>query len=406
MYTGLFRPLSGGQSRYNNLIQQLRKRGHAVIVLEPDEYVDAQDCTLATVYSYKDFKLFGRNFGSFRDFVANYVLKVLEIVRTNRIDLVQVSHPSGASAVKLATVIARKHVPIVYAPHNVESALIAETIIEDRRYERLTSFERGVIPAYFEALERFVAKRVAAGVIAVSDHDREVLINKFSLDPQKVHVVPSGCAAVSLPSGSERADAREKLGIGPEEICVLFHGFYAYGPNREAFKVIQEYIAPRVAVRNDRVIFLLAGTDAPVFERGNVRSVGFVQDLRHVLASADIALVPLTTGSGTKLKVFDYMNYALPIVATRKAMEGIKANDGHEALIAENLDEALISKLLHLSEDVDERRRIGSNARRLLESTYTWDAIGDQLVIAYEHILREWDVERRGRTRGSKGAEI
>jgi glycosyltransferase involved in cell wall biosynthesis len=383
IHAGLFKPLIGVQNRYNNLTRQLRKRGASVVVLEPDDYVDAQDRTLATVYSYKELRLFGRNFCSFRDIVPSFVRAVFRIVQTDHFDLIQITHPSGASVAKLATTLARKRVPIVYAPHNVESDVI-EVFSRDRRYNRL---ERGIVPAYFSALERLVCRHVADSVITVSEQDRNTFVNKFELDPKKVFVVPSGCTLTMLPSDAKRAAIRQELGISGDALCILFHGFYSYGPNREAFETINTYIAPKVAAVNDRALFVLAGTEAPVFERDNVKSLGFVVDLQRLLAIADVAVVPITTGFGTKLKVFDYMNAALPIVATRKAMEGIEATDGQEALIVETVGDVFIEALVRLLEDAGERRRLGANARQLLEAKYTWDAIGAHLVAVYQRIL-------------------
>jgi len=367
---------------------QLKKRGNSVVVLESDEFFDAKDTELAKVYSYKDVKLFGRTFTSFRDFVPSYVLKVLEIVRTNRLDLMESAHPSGACAAKVASILTRKKIPLVYAPYNVESELIKQTFSKDLRYTR---FERRVLPSYYHALEKLVCKYFADAVIAVSEHDRDMFIDMFGLDRDKVYVVPSGCTPGSLPSEVERHAIREALGIHHNALCVLFHGYYVYGPNREAFDAIQSYIAPRVAARNERALFVLAGSGAPSFERGNVKSLGFVEDLWQLLGIADVALVPLTRGSGTKLKVFDYMNAAVPIVATRKAMEGIAAVDGRDALIAETVNDEFIDKLLYLLDNARERKHIGASGRQLLEARYTWDAIGTTLMNTYKNIVEGRD---------------
>lgn len=367
---------------------QLRKRGNSVVVLESDEFFDAKDTELAKVYSYKDIKLFGRTFTSFRDLMPSYVLKVLEIVRTNHLDLIEASHPSGACTAKVASIVTRKKIPLVYAPYNVESELIKQTFSKDLRYTR---FERRVLPGYYHALEKLVCKHFADAVIAVSEHDRDTFIDMFSLDPDKVYVVPSGCTPRSLPSEIERHAIREALGIPVNALCVLFHGYYVYGPNREAFDAIQSYIAPRVAARNERALFVLAGSGAPSFERGNVKSLGFVEDLWQLLGIADVALVPLTRGSGTKLKVFDYMNASVPIVATQKAMEGIAAVDGRDALIAETVNDEFIDKLLYLLDNARERKHIGANGRQLLETRYTWDAIGTTLMSTYKNIVEGRD---------------
>ncbi len=385
VHTGLSRPQSGVQNRNANLAQQLHNRGHTVTVLEPEPFVDASDRAFATVYSYRDLTLFGRTFSaSFRDFVPSYARAISTIIRTSVIDLIQTSHPSGVAVAKAAVRRSGKAIPLIYAPHNVESELIRVTFAGDPRYTRV---ERSLLPRYYDLLERLACRHLAAGVIAVSERDRATFINRFGLDPTRVYVVPSGCTATPLPSAAERKAARDALGIAPDTVCVLFHGWYTYGPNREAFDIIERKIAPQVAAQYDRVCFLLAGTGAPIFERGNIKSLGFVDNLWNVLTAADVALVPLWNGSGTRLKVFDYMNAALPIVATRKAIEGIDLINREHALITDTAADTFIDTLFSLADDPSERRRIGANARRLLEAQYTWEKIGAQLTDTYERIV-------------------
>jgi glycosyltransferase involved in cell wall biosynthesis len=114
-----------------------------------------------------------------------------------------------------------------------------------------------------------------------------------------------------------------------------------------------------------------------------VRSFGFVEDLHQAVSVADIALVPLRSGSGTKLKLFDYMNAGLPIITTRKGIEGIRANDKEHAIIVDSTDEEMIDSIKCLVENRQERERLGLNARRLAEDEYSWDIIGDKLDNTY-----------------------
>jgi len=97
--------------------------------------------------------------------------------------------------------------------------------------------------------------------------------------------------------------------------------------------------------------------------------------------------VPISAGSGTRLKIFQYMNRGLPIVTTEKGIEGISARDGEHALIVPRIDERFVDKVAYLLENERERARLGANARKLLEEKYTWDAIGAQLLAVYKRVL-------------------
>jgi glycosyltransferase involved in cell wall biosynthesis len=384
IHVGLSQPKNGSQERYANLVKQLTARDNSVIVLEAAEFVDPQDATLATIYSYSDLKFVGRTLRVFRDLAPGFARSVIRILRENAVDLIQISHPSGAFVVKLATLLTASGAPLVYAPHNVESELVRETFSNDPRYTRI---ERFVLPRYIFLLELLVCRFVAQHVIAVSERDRDIIIRRFRLAPAKITVVPSGCSLERLPTHEEKARARREQGISEHARVIVFHGFYAYPPNREAFDLIERYLAPRLRTVNSNVLFLVGGTGAPTFERENVRSVGFIEDLPRFLAAGEIATVPIGAGSGTRLKIFQYMNKALPIVTTEKGIEGVSAHNGEHALIVPRVDERFIDQVAYLLGNERERARLGANARNLLEEKYTWDTIGAQLLAVYKRVL-------------------
>jgi glycosyltransferase involved in cell wall biosynthesis len=132
-------------------------------------------------------------------------------------------------------------------------------------------------------------------------------------------------------------------------------------------------------------VFALYGSNVPKFERANVRSFGFIKDLHQAISIADIALVPITSGGGTKLKIFDYMNAGLPIITTRKGIEGINVKDKEQVLIADSTDE-IVHAIGCLIRNKQQRERLGLSARRLVEKEYNWDTIGEKLVNTYRAI--------------------
>jgi glycosyltransferase involved in cell wall biosynthesis len=384
IHVGLSQPKNGAQERYANLARQLTARDNSVIVLEAAEFVDPQDAKLATIYSYNDPKFVGRTLRVFRDLAPSFVRSVIRILRENAVDLIQISHPSGAFAVKLVTLLTASSAPLVYAPHNVESELVRETFSNDLQYTRI---ERFVLPRYIFVLELLICRFVAQHVITVSERDRDIIIRRFRLAPAKISVIPSGCSLDRLPTGEEKARARREQGISEHASVIVFHGFYPFPPNREAFDVIEQYLAPRLRTVNSNILFLVGGTGAPAFQRENVRSVGFIEDLPRFLAAGDIAIVPIGAGSGTRLKIFQYMNRGLPIVTTEKGIEGVSAQNGEHALIVPSVDERFVDKVVCLLDTESERARLGANARKLLEARYTWDAIGAQLLGVYKRVL-------------------
>ena len=383
---GLSKPISGGQNRFSNLIKECKKRGHKVIALESQHLIDPKDQKLATVYSYKDYRLFNRTLTIFRDVNINFILKMVDILKNKQIDLIQITHPSGILVIKIITKIMQNKIIIIYDAHNVESNFVVETFANNPKYSKL---ERLIIPKYTKFLEKIVCKYIVDHIISVSDDDRKIFIKKYKLNREKVTVIPSGVHILDLPDKKCEDDVKRGIGIDSDKIVIFFHGLFSHPSNKDAFKTIENYIAPKFEEIDKKVLFVVGGTDVPKFERVNIKSLGFIEDLYKVMCMADIAIVPLTSGAGTKLKVLDYLGVGLPIVTTKKGIEGIKAINGEHAIIVDGVNNGFINAIKCLISNEKKRKKIGANARRLAEEEYDRDKIGKKLDKLYREILEE-----------------
>jgi glycosyltransferase involved in cell wall biosynthesis len=135
-HVGLSQPKSGAQERCANLARQLSAGDNSVIVLEAAEFV-------------------GRTLRVFRDLAPSFAGGVISILRDIAVAPFQIAHPSGAFAVKLATLLTASGALLVYAPHNVESELVGGTFSNDPQYTRI---ERFVFPARLGANARKLLK--------------------------------------------------------------------------------------------------------------------------------------------------------------------------------------------------------------------------------------------------------
>ena len=374
MYHGLSGPISGGQSRYLNETLELVRHNHDLTVLEPTGPWEVQDVTIAKVQSYSDISLFGRNLRQFRDINPEFIGLLSALIKKSDFDIIQISYPSGAIAAKLVKILLRRKVPLVYDAHNFESEFIREIFQRDESH---SLFERIFIPGFIRVLEYFTCRFCFDFLICVSERDRDLFVNRMRLDPNRVFVVPTGSHTIDPSSAEEKSRAREKYGIGKDKIVIMFHGLYTHPANREAFDLIVKNIAPRFSDVDDKVLFVLGGTDSPKYSEKNVLACGFVEDLFEFLSLADIALVPLMHGGGVKVKVFDYLSMGLPIISTEKGVEGIDVVDGESALVVDDIEDDMVDRIRFLIHNQDERARLGHNARKLALSKYDWTVIGN-----------------------------
>jgi len=66
--------------------------------------------------------------------------------------------------------------------------------------------------------------------------------------------------------------------------------------------------------------------------------VGQVPEMEPELASADVAVVPVRYGSGTRLKILESFAHRVPVVSTTIGAEGLDVSDGVHLLLADNAD--------------------------------------------------------------------
>ena len=108
-----------------------------------------------------------------------------------------------------------------------------------------------------------------------------------------------------------------------------------------------------------------------------VTLTGFLDDVRPAVQGADVCVVPLFAGGGTRLKILEAMALGTPVVSTTLGAEGIDARDGEDILLADT-PAAFARAVLSLLTDAALRERVRVNARRLVEHSYGWDRIGAQ----------------------------
>ncbi len=385
VHYGLSAPLSGGQNRYSHIIQELSKRGNNVVVLESQIFFDLRDLERAKIYTYPRFSIFGRTLNLLKDLDIWFLVKLIKIFRSEHIDLIAIDSPYGALAVRFARKLTKNNAPIIYSSHNVESSFTSEITPQ---FTKLSHLERKVIPQYVTAIERLTTRHLVDHITAVSDADASLFRRKYGLSKDKITVIPSGCQIQPQLNQQAKKRLRVEMGLDLDSVIVVFHGAYSFPPNKEAMDTITDCIAPKFE-NDESVLFVLYGSDVPKFERANVRSFGYVENLHQAVSIADIALVPLRSGSGTKLKLFDYMNAGLPIITTRKGIEGVRVNDNEHVIIVDDIGKEMVESIKYLVQNRKERERLGLNARRLAEDEYSWGIIGGKVDSTYRMIEKQ-----------------
>lgn len=292
-----------------------------------------------------------------------YLEKVRESLRLA--EVVVFSHPWVYPLV--AGDLSKKHI-VVYDSHNVEGFLRAQLLDGGNPIE--TDLLRQVVEDEYQLGCR------ADLILACSQEDLERFNRLYGFDFEKIRVVPNGVMAFTLvpPSVDQRKKAREHLKLSASSFVVFFIGSQ-YPPNMEA----ADFIVEKLADRLPEATFVIAGGvgGAVNDSKANVIVTGPIDEkVKSMwLRCADIAVNPMFSGSGTNIKMFDFMAMGLPTVTTAIGARGIDLGRRHALIIVEPDVESFVEAIQNLRENMALRLNMGVDARACVEDGYAWERI-------------------------------
>jgi glycosyltransferase involved in cell wall biosynthesis len=163
-----------------------------------------------------------------------------------------------------------------------------------------------------------------------------------------------------------------------ERDIIVFSGTLEYEPNRTAVRYFTEQIWPALREKWPGLRWRLVGRNPEAVERfarhdPRIECTGPVDDAISHLSAAKVAVVPLLSGSGTRLKIIEAWAAGTAVVSTSVGAEGLPARHGENILLADS-PESFASAVALLLESPVERSRIGRAGRAQYERAFTWNA--------------------------------
>jgi glycosyltransferase involved in cell wall biosynthesis len=296
------------------------------------------------------------------------------------------------SALRLARIIREKKIEVVHA-HLARDYPIASLAI--RRYAQLVITRHVLFP--LNRLHRLTLKRVAR-VIAVSNAVARRLQARRICNSRKIQVIANGIELGRFDeplSDAARTSVREKLGVR-RPLMAGEVGSLLPIKGHEDFVRAAAIIARR---RND-VDFVIVGDNEPhnrnhrkflerlIKELGlkdGVQIVDWSGDLSRFYGALDVYVSP-SHSEAFGLSIVEAMASGRPVVAT--ATEGAKEiiEDKQTGVLVPNGDaESMADAILALLDNVDERSRLGANAREDVHRRFGLE----RMVEAVEQVYRD-----------------
>jgi glycosyltransferase involved in cell wall biosynthesis len=234
--------------------------------------------------------------------------------------------------------------------------------------------EARLMRAYEESVWRRVAR-----VVAMSEDDAA----RVRPITDCVTVVPNGVDVAHYADCAREPRASKTL---------LFIGWFRHDPNVDAMRWFLESIYGLIVRRHPDARLRIVGAHAPraiarpAARWSSVDLVGYVEDVRPLLADSMVSVVPLRVGGGTRLKILESMAAGTPVVSTSVGCEGLAAEPGRHLLVGDT-PEAFAEAVSDLLDDAARREYVAREALAFVRSRYDWSRAAEALDGVYQSLV-------------------
>ena len=236
---------------------------------------------------------------------------------------------------------------------------------------------------YLPLLKRYEKQFISkfSQVVVTTDEDKQQM-EEFNPQAQ-VTIIANGVDLATFPY-------RPK---DPAGYSIVFVGGLDYFVNIDAACFFSQEVFPLIQQQFPNATLTLVGSkpsdEVKALTKQNpaITVTGRVSSVAQYLHQATVAVAPLRTGFGMKIKTLEYMGTGIPVVGSDRGLEGISV-DGADvplrALRANTVDE-YVRAITRLFDEPDLRATLSHNGRQAIEQQYTWHSLSRQ----YEKLITQ-----------------
>jgi len=387
-YSNLYPPMNGGQLRCFHLMDELSKHFQIDVLCYQSKSSIVKNGYKNEHIRFYSPQSFVKNEGVFKylptklknAFRYRFLTKTLfetatmevlefdhivkELSKSNDYDVIVFEHLSAMSLLPIIKKYFLK-AKFVLDAHNVDHLLLETNPSNIKYYKKIKKLESNL----YKYVNSFWA---------CSKNDLNIL---ESLNHNKIHgkVVPNGVAVKAKPYVEDKSNTYN---------TILFCGTLDAKPNKEGVLWFYKNIWPSIIKQKPDVKLWIVGKGnrTPFLDLESDTSVDFigeVEDVGPYYKKSFIAIVPLLSGSGTRLKILEAMSFGNPIVTTSKGIEGIEFENGNHAFVADTIDD-FSSNIIQILDAPNRGNQLRENAYKLVKKKYDWSIIVNNLVKEYD----------------------
>jgi glycosyltransferase involved in cell wall biosynthesis len=271
-------------------------------------------------------------------------------------------------------------------------------LLEQRKFKGIP--EKGLRRLFAVWATRLCSK-AAAKIICISTDLKDHLHRQWNIEDHKLAVLPCAADVEAFGSNHKAELVRRGLGLTTEPVVMWVGGFY---PWHDLDLLLESFTLVLQKQPRARLVLVGEGQTRTAVEQRVIRNrlqhaVIMTGAIAHtsvpdMVSIAEVAVVPAAPvpasrgGTGTPLKLFEYMAAGKAIVATAQIQAAEVIQDGRNGLLVEAGDvNRFAAAILTLLNDPVERMRLGQNARQQAIELYSWEEYTRRLEEIYLNVL-------------------
>lgn len=274
--------------------------------------------------------------------------------------------PIGKTSIKYAKRM-KKH--IVAYVHSIEWELFSRALGKPMIYNPVSALSRRFVKKYYSMCD----------FLMMPSHTSLNLFKWYGIKT-RAEVVPLGINANKFVPPENKIDAKKKLGFKPSSQIIGYCGRLAH--EKDLKTLVRAYQRLRDVYEDLRLVLVGDGLEELKIKFGKIKGVVITGPKNNVVPyyqAMDIYVLPSLTET-TSLSTLEAMSCKLPIIATpvgevanyiKNNRNGFKFSKGNSYELSQHL------KLL--LDDDKLRNKLGMNARKTVEETFSWKAASSKI---------------------------
>jgi len=261
----------------------------------------------------------------------------------------------------------KKDIKIVYVLHDVTLQSY------DRQYENAI----GIIKKGYIAIQRALVKKHEKKWITQADHvmvfcdkDKEIIEERYDIASNKVKVINT---YFELEKKEEKIN--EVTRKNTNELAFFFYGQLLREENREAaIRAIEIYKKYKIQSNKLTKMYLIGNvgnSELLNLQEEDIICTGFIEDVdKFIIENCDIALFPLKSGAGIKVKVLHCLALGIPVITSDVGAEGIDSIGQYIYLVKSDYE--YIETMKRLEDEKLRRERRKENIE-YINREFSWE---------------------------------